>query len=306
MPWLTTARTTAIRAASGLGSAALGLFAAWLFIFKMPLSATFVSLVLLTTVLGSLRKPVAPRARMVLTAALVLSALLFWKTPVREFHGTLQHLKDKKEQNGPSSFSMSDTLGVYGLNVIMALGGFVAGFPEVATETLSLCSQGPPTRIWYSDFAMRSPKVRAEIHKLIEFADNQGKGENPLTLPMTRIAWNGYSMRSDSARVALAVNSPFELGGTAYREGAHWRLELIGRARVEYPHRSVLPLFSLDGERIEFDEGLFWALQKNGWLHPYVAEWRWSIRSNDARLQDLQTPILSLRERLWRRVLGNK
>lgn len=153
---------------------------------------------------------------------------------------------------------------------------------------------------------MRSPKVRAEIRNLIDFADKQGKGGQRLTLPMTRIAWNGYAMNSDSARVALALNSPFELGGTAHREGAHWRLELVGRARAAYPHRSVLPLFSLDGERVELDEGLFLVLQERGWLHPYVAEWRWSIMSNDPRLQNRQTPFLSVREQLWGWVLGNK
>lgn len=279
-------------------SLALLPLAAWLFILGMPQSGVFVSLAALTPLMARLRPSLASRGRMLLIPALLVSAFLFWKIPAREFQGALQHLRNKKEQAGPSSFSTRDKLGVYGLNVIMALGGFVAGFPEVAQETLSLCLQGPSTRTWHSDFAMRSPKVRAKIRQLIEFADNQGSVEQPLTLPTASIAWRSYSMSSDSARVALALNSPLVLGGTAHREGAHWRLELVGRARAEYPRRSLLPLFSLEGERVELDEGLFWVLQENGWLHPYMAEWRWSILSTDPRLQDLQTPVLSVRERV--------
>ena len=292
-----------LQIATGLGSAALLLFAVWLCIFGAPLSGAFVSVAALTTVLCSLRAPVAMRARMVLIPALILSAFLFWKTPVREFQSTLQRLRDKKEQTGPNSFSTGDKLGVYGLNVIIGLGGFAAGFPEVAKETIYLTLQGPSTRTWHSDFAMRSPKVRAEIRKLIEFAENQGKDEDLVTLPMTRITWSQYSMNSDSARVALALNSPLEVIGTAHREGTHWRLELVGRARAEYPRRSILLLFSLDGKRVELDEGLFWVLQESGWLHPYIAEWRWSVLSNDPRLQNLRTPFLSFRERFLAWVL---
>lgn len=267
----------------------LGAFGAlWLSIFRMPLSGVFVALIALTPVLGRLRASAPVRTRMVLVAVLALTALLFWKTPVRELQETLQRLRDKKDAAGPSGFSTTDKLGVYGLNLIMGLGGFVVGFPEVAKETLYLSLPGPSTRTWHSDFAMRSPKVRAELRKLIKFAENLG--QNEVTLPMTRIAWHRYSMNSDSARVALALNSPFELRGTAHREGSHWRLELSGRARVEYPRRAVLTLFSLDGKRVELDEGLFWVLQQSKWLHPYTAEWRWSVLSSDPRLQGRGAP----------------
>jgi hypothetical protein len=299
------ARRTAARAAAVVGGGAMMLVAAWLIIFGMTFSGAFAALIALGIVLPSVQKPAARRARALLIPGLVLTSVLSWKTPARELRTTLQRLRDKKDQSGASSFSTRDTMGVFGLNVVMGLGGFLAGFPEVASETLSLCKQGPATRTWHSDFAMRSPKVRAELRRFVEFAEHQARSEEQITLPTTRIAWQRYSLSSDSARVALALNSPFELGGTARREGGQWRLDLVGRARAEYPPRSVLGLFSIDGEPVEFDEGLFWVLQKRGWLHPYVAEWRWSIQSDDPRLRDVQTPFLSLRERLWARVLGS-
>jgi hypothetical protein len=286
-----------LRVALGLFCGLVLLVAAWLCVFGMPLSGVFVSLAALQPILCHRRTVLVRRARPVLILALTLAACIFWKTPVQELASTLQRLRETKDQRGPTGFSTTDKLGIYGLNIVMGLGGLIAGFPEVAQETLCLTVEGPSTRTWHSDFAMRSPKVRAGVRQLAAVAEAHGDDENPLTLPTMHIAWSAYSMKLDSARVALALNSPFELGGTAHREGAGWRLELVGRAKAEYPRRSVHHLFSLDGKSIELDEGLFWVLQESGWLHPYFAEWRWSVLSKDPRLENLETPFLSLGER---------
>ena len=34
------------------------------------------------------------------------------------------------------------------------------------------------------------------------------------------------------------------------------------------------------------EEGLLWALQQEGWLFPYKAEWYWTIYSDDPRLKE--------------------
>jgi hypothetical protein len=104
---------------------------------------------------------------------------------------------------------------------------------------------------------------------------------------------------ADSLRVALALNSPLELTGSVRRDGDSSWLDLIARARIEYPRRAVLRLFSFEGRPITLDEGLFWVLQQDGWLHPYTAEWTWSVRSDDPRLNELATPVRSWREQVF-------
>lgn len=303
-PAVATTRIRMARLTAVLLSGTLLLLAGWTYTFGMPQSAGLSFFLALTFLLWLLRGRLAVRMRIALTLAVLGMVSLSWKTPARELRGSLQRFQEKKDTAGPTAFSTAEKLSILGLNVAMASGGFVVGFSEVARETISLCFKGPSTRVWDSDFAMRSPRVRTEVQKLVEFAQNHGRQDGPVLLPESRISWSRYSMKTDSLRVALALNSPMELRGTARREGAHWRLELVGRARAEYPRKAVHSILTVDGSPVHFDEGLFWVLQQSGWLHPYTAEWRWSILSDDPRLRELHAPILSLREQLLDLVLS--
>lgn len=294
-------RRTSIRLAHLMGvplGGAFLLLSAWTYAFGMPRSAGISLLSALPFLSWHLNSRVAILARRALLIGLLGIVLLSWKTPGRELQSSLQRLQNLKDTAGPTAFSRTEKLSLFSLNIAMAAGGFAVGFPEIAKETLYLCLGGPSIRAWESDFAMRSPKVRAAIQGLVDFAERHEKQERPLLLPETQISWNQYSTKADSLRVALALNSPMKLRGTAHREGAHWHLQLVASARVEYPRRAVHSIFAVDGKAVQLDEGLFWVLQQSGWLHPYTAEWRWSILSDDPRLQDLRTPILSPRERL--------
>jgi hypothetical protein len=279
----------------------LVLIGCWLLLLRMPATATLPLAASLVVALGSRLRP---RARLATALALVLTMAVGWRTPLRELRGSLDRLRLAKDRHGAAGLNTGDALAVYGLNLVMGLGGLAAGFPEVARETLLLCVPGPTVRAWHSDFAMRSPKVREQVQRLSALTAHENGTR--LAMPRVWIAWSGYAFGSDSMRVALALNSPLELTGTAHREGDRWRLDLVGSARSQYPPRALITIGQVDGAPIVLDEGLFWVLQERGWLHPFTAEWHWSILSDDARLRDLRTAELSWRELLVARLVGTR
>ena len=67
------------------------------------------------------------------------------------------------------------------------------------------------------------------------------------------------------ARIALALN-----GGYVRVEGK----KIIASINIKYPQNSFAPLISIKGlGTIGVEEGLFWVLQKVGWLHSGEVEW---------------------------------
>jgi hypothetical protein len=52
---------------------------------------------------------------------------------------------------------------------------------------------------------------------------------------------------------------------------------------VKYPESIYVTL--IGRPRLRIEEGLFWVLQNYGWLHPYTAEYRFSVYSDDPRLK---------------------
>jgi len=184
-----------------------------------------------------------------------------------------------------------DRVRVAGLNLAMGLGGLAVGYREVAAETLWLFFPGEPKRVWHSDFAMGSPRVRRALRELLEEARRRGEGRTHLQLPPRGIAWSPGDLERDSPRVALALNSPLRLEATAYRQAGGWRLEVRGRVAVRYPRRSRTLLGRLFDQELVIEEGLFADLQHAGWLHPFEAVWCWSVTEADPRLQDLSPNI---------------
>lgn len=67
------------------------------------------------------------------------------------------------------------------------------------------------------------------------------------------------------------LNLGMALSGAAMR----WRLSICATVEVAYPPRGALHLFEIDGRPIRIEEGLYWRLQEDGWLHPYTARWCW-------------------------------
>lgn len=197
-------------------------------------------------------------ARAAVAVAWLVAAGFGWWVPLFEYQDRVDGLAAKLDRGGPEALDARDLSGVWLLNLGMAAGGLLVGFPEVAMETTLLAVPGPEVRRFESDFAMASPRVRAAAAGIAR--DGRSR----------EVAFT-YHDHTD-ARVGLALNV-LALEG-ACEEG---RLALVGRVDVDYPARGRLPLFVARGRAIAIDEALFHALEVRGWMFPYVAEWRWTV-----------------------------
>ncbi len=270
--------------------------AIWLVFFGMPCTAVFVA-VTGTAFLPPVRFDLRTAAyRGVILVAVAVGALAWGHVSLLEFQDSVDQLSHQIRHEGAESLAFEQRAGIYGLNLVMGAGGCVAGYPEAGKETILLAVPGPTTRHWGSDFALRSPRVRRAIGRMIAEADADD-GESVQLTPET-VGWPHYAFGQDSLRVALALNSPLEISGTASRVDDRWRLDLVGTARIEYPSKGRVSLMgNVHGREIALEEGLFGALQDVGWLHPYTARWSWTVYSDDPRLTSPK-PDLSWRENL--------
>lgn len=277
-------------------------FAIWLVFFGMPCTAV-VAAVAGTVLLPPVRMDLRTVAlRGVVLAAIGVALLAWGHVALREFQDSVDDLSRQIRTQGAESLAFEQRAGIYGLNVVMGIGGFAAGYPEAARETLMLAVSGPAVRHWGSDFALRSPRVCRAIQQMI--AEAEATDGDSVQLTERTVSWPQYGFGQDSLRVALALNSPLVLQGTASRVGGRWRLDLVGSARVEYPEKGRISLLgNVHGREIALEEGLFHALQDVGWLHPYTARWSWTVYSDEPRLRTTSAE-LSWRESVLKAAAG--
>jgi len=246
--------------------------------------------------------PIRQRTWRLARAAVLLSvagaAAFAWHVPFHEYADRIQSLSRSVEA-GPQRLSTRDLAATWTLHLAMAAGGWLAGFPEAAGETAGLVFRGSPERVHRSDMPMRSPTVRRAVARA--FAAAAASGSQDVALPAQRIVFV-YDPDRESLRAALALN-PLLLVGRVVKPGQGWRADLQATVQVAYPRRAVLRLGEVRGRSLVIDEGLFWALQQRGWLHPYLATCQWSVRSNDSRLADLEQPIRGAWERVVELIL---
>ena len=108
------------------------------------------------------------------------------------------------------------------------------------------------------------------------------------TLPQTYgpvwVEWprSDYRLTEPEARYALALNQT-SLTARAERRGERWLIDVRHEMQVKSPESISVTL--IGRPRLRIEEGLFWVLQNCGWLHPYRAEYRFSVYSDDPRLR---------------------
>jgi len=276
---------------------------AWLFLLKMPLTSLLAILFAAATLpLLLLRSHLVRGAyfTLALIPLFVLTTVLAWNVPFNEFGDRVIELDNKIRKSGSSSFTLQDKVAIYGLNIVMAGGGYIVGFPEVATETLLLTIPGKQTIEMHSDFAMRSPKVKRAILSMSRSLDSVPESVNHVNLGTKKIYWaSDKDIWEDSVRVGLATN-PLTLKVSAERGGNDdWTLNCTGIVSVKYPRGGRVVLVpNIRGKDLVMSEGLFWALQQEGWLFPYKMHWKWSVDLDDKRLQEKNKVNASVMESL--------
>jgi hypothetical protein len=154
-------------------------------------------------------------------------------------------------------------------------------YPEASRETLLMMFEPGPLarRVFYSDFAIGSKRIRTQLQ---ECRDRLSRGDTAAV--QMRIVWDKseYRLTDPEARYGLALNQTW-LWLTPRRTAKGWLIDVRHDVGIEYPDSAYVTLVSRPRLRVE--EGLFWVLQNCGWLHPYTAEWRFSIFSDDKRLK---------------------
>ena len=189
----------------------------------------------------------------------------------------------RKNRYDLSAFDLRDRVGIYGLNVMMGVVGYPL-YPEASRETLLMMLDPGPSarRVFNSGFGLGSRKLR---EKLAEFAANlQSDTASSRSYGPVRIEWNksDYRLTEPESRYALALNQTV-FTARAERRGERWLIDVRHEMEVKYPDSVMVTLITRPRLRVE--EGLFWVLQNCGWLHPYTAEWRFQIYSDDKRLK---------------------
>jgi hypothetical protein len=160
----------------------------------------------------------------------------------------------------PSNFSWINKVEIYALGIVMSAVAYPI-YPEVAKEHMMMYSpfeENP--RIINDDFFLPSAVVQDAIKK-----SKYLKRPYRLAWPASAYRLSFNSKAYQEARIALALN------------GGYLRVEdnkVIVRIKIAYPKKSYAPLIPIPGiGTIGVEEGLYWVLQKEGWLHEGYVEW---------------------------------
>jgi hypothetical protein len=190
----------------------------------------------------------------------------------------------RKPRHDMSQFTFQDRVGICGLNIVMGAVGYPL-YPEASREILLMMFDPGPTarRVFHSDFALGSRKVRGHIRDFAVSLQPDDSASSRSYGP-ARILWDKseYRLTEPEARYALALNQTL-LTARAERRGERWLIEVRDEMEVRYPESVYVTL--VGRPRLRIEEGLFWVLQNCGWLHPYTAEYRFLVYSDDPRLR---------------------
>lgn len=218
---------------------------------------------------------------------------------------------------GGHLYSLRERAGVHGFNLLLASGGALAGFPDVARETAAMSWKwastpagatgeqrldqcrasrsehpvlGAPMTV-NSDFPMRSAKVRQMLAAgLAHLGSTPGDDVElgPLTLTGGGTNDVGYLrvLRQDSAAVALALEVPDGHLDLGRAEGG--RLLARWRGTIHYPVGDVAftaRIPTIFGTRtLRVSEAVFCGMQVDGAMTPYRLTVQWALSPDDPRL----------------------
>ena len=151
-----------------------------------------------------------------------------------------------------SEFSWFNKVEIYTVYVLMNVLGAPL-YPEIAKEgsLMLLPSSKDKEMTFESDFFLESEFIQNKL-------DNYSEP--------VRLAWppNSYRLGGSETRIALALNT-----GTLHVED--------GKAKVSvpctWPKQSLVNVGLPGFLDIRVQEGLFWVLEQEGWIHPYTAVW---------------------------------
>ncbi|MBL7067435.1 MAG: hypothetical protein ISS29_06200 [Candidatus Marinimicrobia bacterium] len=252
----------------------------WSILLKGPVFIAFSAIMLAVFLPIKLGNRQYTITRIIIGIAALVIILMFSDHLIREINKCVDEWDYTLGKHGVAGYSFFDKLSIYNTNLVISFYGRLFGAPEYGKQSLGLCIKTRNDREWFSDFAMKSPKVTGVIKNWKTLLRRQKKNVSRLMLPSRKISWRNYV---DDRRVALALN-PVILEAKACPVGDRWRLDCKAKLLVKYRKNAKRVLLTTGREPLVLAEGPFWALQQEGWLFPYTAVWTWSIYSDDKRL----------------------
>jgi hypothetical protein len=223
-------------------------------------------------------------------------------------------------KSGGPLYSLRERLGVHGFNHVMALGGLLVGLPEVARETVWMswtpdpfpdgathatttqrrrqCSSTGPkdgvrlgtTRVWRSDFPMRSGRARRALAAAMPRLPSQaGRSVSAGSLHFIGRGANNEAylktVLEDSVRVGLALEVSDSLLRLKRTDDGDAEASWTGTIHYPGTHTAfVLPVPTLFGPDVMVSEAVFCGMQIDGAMNPYGLDVRWELEPEDDRL----------------------
>ncbi len=182
-------------------------------------------------------------------------------------------MHEKYVIQGVDGLNLFDRMTIYETNMMMAAYAMIIGWPEISIETFLMYFPGDRIRTRRSDFAMADPLVREIVDVWIEQASIVDDGYR---FAEEYLAWDTYTL--SNSRVALALNGAWMHGEIATGEDGDRFLHCQIHIACDYPDssftRMVVPVLN---KPLQFEEGLYHALEEIGWLHTYTMIWEWEV-----------------------------
>ncbi len=163
-----------------------------------------------------------------------------------------------------SEFSWFNKVEIYTVYVLMNVLGAPL-YPEIAKEAslMLLPSSEGKVKTFESDFFLESSFIQNKL-------DNYSKPV-PLYWTFDSYVWTDFFEKHSEARVALALNT-----GTLHLEDGKIRISVP----CTWPKQGLVNVGIPGLLDIRVQEGLFWVLEQEGWIHPYTAVWEADLPVN--------------------------
>jgi len=158
--------------------------------------------------------------------------------------------------NSGHHLNFKQKCAIYGTLLIITVGDVIP-FPEASTQNFYLLfAKENKTRVFYDNDFLSAPDIQKLLDK---------KGKNA-------VAWNKWGERFNRNFRFAAAFDPCTLEITD--EGNQKKATLVTYFHYRKNYTTFNANHYLNGLfAFRIDEGLFWYLQHEGWLHPYNSVW---------------------------------
>lgn len=186
---------------------------------------------------------------------LFVMSLVLFNNSLNTYNLKTEEYMDRIEKG--QSLNTREKISIYGLNLFMCMAAYPL-YPEVSKECFYfMFKTADGKRYFKSDFFLHSTKIR-----------------NGFKNKKSKVTWNisDYALGNPEARYALALN-PCKIRSIKYADYT----EYVAEVDISYPKKTRATLIKYP-ITLQVEEGLFYYLEQEKWLHPYTAIWKTEVK----------------------------